>query len=254
MTIGDGYRLEGRCAVTAPALTKKERILTLAQRDPFLRVEEIAAKAETTPRYVRTILSEARISLMQLRRHYARTMERQLGVNVTVDRGGQGLADALSLAGNQVGVRELRVIKVVDPALAGILEVRPDEPLLKVSRVRVVNQRPFFMSEVITHKNLLVGEDMLSSEKPLRQLLGLEMAGETIFVDRSLEVEPAPLAVAASLDLDEGDPVIKSGNVIVTRGERVGIEFNYFDAYRVRFVFAGASEYTLKIEEKVSSS
>lgn len=250
--------MEGAYTVTAPASTKastkKERILTLAQRDPFLRVEEIAAKAETTPRYVRTILSEARISLMQLRRHYARTMERQLGVHVTVDRAGQGLSDALSQAGNQVGVRELHVTKVVDPALAGVLDVRRDEPLLKVSRVRLVNQRPFYVSEVITHKNLLVSEDMLSSEKPLRQLLGLEIEGETTFVDRSLEVEPAPEQIAAPLGLKAGDPVIKSGNVIVTRGERVGIEFNYFDAFRVRFVFAGASEYTLKIEEKVSSS
>jgi len=231
--------------------TKKEHILSLAQRDPFLRVEEIAAKAETTPRYVRTILSEARVSLMQLRRNYARTMERRLGVNVTVDRPDRGLSDALSLAGNEVGVNKVRVVQAVDVRLAEILGVAGEEPLLKVSRVRLVNQRPFYVSEVVTHKNLVVDEALATSEKPLRQLLGLEIAGETTFVDRSLEVDVAGPYIAACLGLAATDPVIKSGNVIVTRGERVGIEFNYFDAYRVRFIFAGQSEYTLKVEEKV---
>lgn len=231
--------------------TKKEQILNLALKDPFLRVEEIAAQAETTPRYVRTILSEARISLMQLRRRYARTMERRLGVNVTVDRADRGLSDALSLAGNRVDVHNVQVGKVVAPELAEILGVAPDEPLLKVSRVRSVNRQPFFVSEVITHKSLVVSEDVVGSDKPLRQLLGLEVPGETVFVDRSLEVVRATPYIAACLELATGDPVIKSGNVIVTRDERVGVEYNYFDAHRVRFVLAGASEYTLKIEEKV---
>lgn len=231
--------------------TKKQHILALAQKDPFLRVEEIAAKVKTTPRYVRTILSEARVSLMQLRRNYARTMERRLGINVTVDQSDQGLNDALSVAGNEVGVHKVRVVQVVDPRLAGILGVPESEPLLKASRVRLVNQRPFYVSEVVTHKHLVVDEDLATSDKPLRQLLGLEIPGETTFVDRSLEVEPAEGYIAACLGLAVGDPVIKTGNVIVTRDERVGIEFNYFNARRVRFIFTGQSEYTLKIEEKV---
>lgn len=236
--------------MASQSVTKKEQILHLAQKDPFLRVEEIAARAETTPRYVRTILSEAKLSLTALRRRYARTMEQRLGINVTVDRSGRGLADALSLAGNQVGVRSLQVEQVVMPSLAEALQIDPGEPLLKVSRVRLVNNRPFFVNEVVTHKSLTVNEDAVSSEKPLRQLLGLEAPGETEFVDRSLEVERATPYVAAALGIPVGEPVIKSGNVILTRGERVGMEFNYFDAYRVRFVLAGVSEYTLKIVEK----
>lgn len=236
--------------MSSETVTKKEQILNLARKDPFLRVEEIAAKADTTPRYVRTILSEAKLSLMALRRNYARTMERRLGIDVTVDRSGRGLTDALSLAGNQLGVNRVQVEKVLMPELAEALAVDPNEPLLKVSRVRLVNGRPFFVNEVVTHKSLVVSEDVVSSEKPLRQLLGLEAPGATEFVDRSLEVERATPYVAASLGIAPGEPVIKSGNVILTRGERVGIEFNYFDAFRVRFVLAGASEYTLKIVEK----
>ncbi|MFW6256929.1 MAG: GntR family transcriptional regulator, partial [Bacillota bacterium] len=56
-------------------LTKKEQIINFAQSDPFLKINDIADYVETTPRYVRTILSEADISLMKLREKYARNME-----------------------------------------------------------------------------------------------------------------------------------------------------------------------------------
>lgn len=55
--------------------TKKEKILENARRDPFLKIEDLARIASTTPCYVRTILSEANISLMKLRKDYARRME-----------------------------------------------------------------------------------------------------------------------------------------------------------------------------------
>lgn len=56
--------------------TKKDYIIRLAQDDPFLKIEEIAVMANTTTRYVRTILSEANLSLMDLREEYARKMEK----------------------------------------------------------------------------------------------------------------------------------------------------------------------------------
>ena len=54
--------------------TKKDFIIRLAKKDPFLKIEEIAQLVETTPRYVRTILSEANLSLMNLREEYARKL------------------------------------------------------------------------------------------------------------------------------------------------------------------------------------
>ena len=44
--------------------TKKDMIIRLAKSDPFVSIEEVANQADTTNRYVRTILSEAEISLM----------------------------------------------------------------------------------------------------------------------------------------------------------------------------------------------
>ncbi|MFP4661429.1 MAG: hypothetical protein ACLFPF_04490 [Halanaerobiales bacterium] len=55
--------------------TKKEIILENAYRDPFLKIDDLAKKADTTSRYVRTILSESSVSLMELRKQYARKIE-----------------------------------------------------------------------------------------------------------------------------------------------------------------------------------
>lgn len=56
----------------------KAQVIALAQEDPFLTVEALAQKVGTTTRYVRTILSEADLSLNQMRKDYARLLERRL--------------------------------------------------------------------------------------------------------------------------------------------------------------------------------
>lgn len=231
--------------------TKKAVILALARRDPFLKIEEIANKAETTPRYVRTILSEARLSLMELRKEYARTMQRKLGVDVTVHGANRGLTDALTSAGRNVAVNQLGVVKSVNAAYARTLGIEPDEPLLVLTRLRLVDKRPFFVNQIVTNQVLTVGTDVMESKRPLRQALGLEVPGRTLFVDRSVEVIPADEAVAESLGLDVGSPVIQSGNLIVTDDVPVGIENNYFDAFRVRFVMTNAADYSLQVIEKL---
>lgn len=54
---------------------KKDIIIENAYRDPFLKIEDLAQIADTTSKYVRTILSESRVSLMELRKEYARKIE-----------------------------------------------------------------------------------------------------------------------------------------------------------------------------------
>lgn len=56
-------------------LTKKEQIVKLAKEEPFLSIEDIAAVAETTERYARTVLSEAKISLLQIRKEAYEDLE-----------------------------------------------------------------------------------------------------------------------------------------------------------------------------------
>lgn len=49
-------------------MTKKQKIIDFAKDHPFATNEEIAAQCNTTERYVRTILSEAEISLLEIRK------------------------------------------------------------------------------------------------------------------------------------------------------------------------------------------
>ncbi len=50
---------------------KRDKIERLAKEDPFLTIEKLANLANTTTRYVRTVLYEKGISLQELRRVYA---------------------------------------------------------------------------------------------------------------------------------------------------------------------------------------
>ncbi|MBO8127006.1 MAG: hypothetical protein H0Z38_07200 [Firmicutes bacterium] len=203
---------------------------------------------ETTPRYVRTILSEAGISLTDLRRSYARKMEKRLGINVTVPKHREGLTDVLIQAGNRVNGAGIAVYKVVDAEAAKLLGVSPKEPLLKIVRGRVVNGKPFYVTEVITHLNLVVNEAALQGEAPLRIILGLEKES-TVFRERSFQVTKADPMVAAILGIEPGSPVIRAGNVIETDGVVVGLEYNIFEAFRVKFVFRDDADYKLQLIE-----
>lgn len=232
------------------AETKKDLILALARRDPFLKIDEIAREASTTARYVRTILSEAKLSLMELRKQYARTMQRRLGVDVVVPDPSRGLTQALTSSGRHVGVNQLGVVRTMNSEVARTLGVSPDTPLLMLTRLRLVDDQPFFVNQIVTNQGLTVDADVMESEQPLRKALGLEIPGRTRFVDRSIEVVPADESLAQSLGLEPGEPLLKSGNLILTDGEPVGIEYNYFSAYRVRFVLTSDVDYSLQVIEK----
>lgn len=231
---------------------KKDEIVRLAMADPFMSVDEIAVKVGTTPRYVRTILSEAGLSLLALRRRYARQMEERLGLDVRVARGGQGLARALRETGSRLETSGLRVAQVRDPEIAVWLDVDPETPLLEVSRVRTVDGRPFYVNQVVTRRELTVHELVPAEDTPLREALGFHVAGEASLAERTLDVIPASKYLAQSLHVEPGTPVLRSGNVIRVGSQRVAVEFNYFDATRVRLVLEGVPDYALRIVERFS--
>ncbi|HHV93625.1 MAG TPA: UTRA domain-containing protein [Firmicutes bacterium] len=229
--------------------TKKEKILNIARQDPFLKVEEIAAKVDTTPRYVRTILSEAGVSLMQLRRSYARRMEERLGIDAGVRANRQeGFAVR---SGRGLDVNEIRVCKVKHPEWAKRLRVPDGEPLLMVTRVQVMDGEPVFLSQVVTTGEVSLSEESLHKGGPLRELLGLTQPEATEFQERSLEVEPADSDTATHLGIAQGEPVLRSGRLIVTQGQPVGLEFTIFPAYAVRLLLVGEGSNEFQIVEKI---
>lgn len=231
--------------------SKKDIIISYAKTEPFLTVEEIAEKASTTSQYVRTVLSTAGVSLTCERQKYVRgvRIDDKL-IHITIPKTDEGITSVLKAEGKDVSVEGIRIMQVSSPGLAALMHIEPDRPLLSISRVKCVNGRPFYVTKVTTYKNIAVSEDMLNIDRSLRQILGLEIEGSTIFVDRSLEVEQADEYLSGSLNIREGDPVFVAVNVILTNGERVGVESNMFNASGIRFVMGSDSHYSLQIMEK----
>lgn len=64
---------------------KRDKIERLATEDPFLTIEKIANLANTTTRYVRTVLYEKRISLQELRRAYANSWKTKSNSSPNLD-------------------------------------------------------------------------------------------------------------------------------------------------------------------------
>ena len=99
--------------------TIKSKVLRVARQDPFLSIEEIANQVETTPRYVRTILSESQVSLMQLRKEYAKRLEQQLQPS-------HGLTTV-----TREYEPQLKIDKVVDSEMAKLLDCPAEQELLR---------------------------------------------------------------------------------------------------------------------------
>ncbi|MFW6381024.1 MAG: GntR family transcriptional regulator, partial [Bacillota bacterium] len=129
-------------------LTKKEQIINFAQSDPFLKISDIARHVQTTPRYVRTILSEANISLMKLREKYARNMEKRLK---------SGKSDSLQAkvslrqeySYNDLKVGEIKVEPLSEKSFPEIRRIQEDDCLTRIYQVQYVDEKPYCIHELI---------------------------------------------------------------------------------------------------------
>lgn len=134
--------------------TIKAQVLRVARQDPFLSIEEIANQVNTTARYVRTILSESQVSLMQLRKSYAKRLEQQL----------QPGKEQNTIV--PIYDPHLKVSKIIDSAMAELLNCPVDQELLRISQLQTVNQIPVFY-ELTTYSEVTLG----NFKGPLRKLL-----------------------------------------------------------------------------------
>lgn len=160
----------------------KEKVIHLAQSDPFLTVEQLAQQCHTTPRYVRTILSEARISLSQLRKEYARSMERRLAEQ-----------DRVYFDLHLPITKELYVTEIQNAQFCTMLHLPQNSVLCQVSHLTYIDEIPAFTQlvtgEAVTvmpncsflrelirgHKDLHIGEqwvEVLDAPERLQKALG----------------------------------------------------------------------------------
>lgn len=189
--------------------TIKAKVIQLVQKDPFLSIEEIASQVETTPRYVRTILSEANLSLLQLRKQYARAMEQQLKREIVPTAA-------------QEYDPQLKLVKVIDPVAAELLDQDPDAELMKISRMQRLERIQIFC-ELITYLDLELRLDDLSG--PLRQILTSAKGINNLQLQRSwVEVAVNQGGLSKLLTAREDQPLLKLTYLLTDGVVPIGIE------------------------------
>lgn len=189
--------------------TIKAKVIQLVQKDPFLSIEEIASQVETTPRYVRTILSEANLSLLQLRKQYARAMEQQLKREIVPTAA-------------QKYDPQLKLVKVIDPVAAELLDQDPDAELMKISKMQRLERIPIFC-ELITYLDLELRLDDLSG--PLRQILTSAKGINNLQLQRSwVEVAVNQGGLSKLLTAREDQPLLKLTYLLTDGVVPIGIE------------------------------
>lgn len=217
-------------------LTKKEQIINFARHDPFLKISDIAKNVETTPRYVRTILSEANISLMNLREKYARNMEQRLEGK---DNNLQKATVRLLKEEGDVQVSEIILRRISNFECKELVKTHPDEELYKITQKKLVGGRPYSLQEVITYLSTDINQERISNLDSLYELFGSKGVEGFKFRSNVVQVEKFNPIVANQLGLDNEEPIIKSQRVILIDKMPIGIENFYFDANSIQLVFPG---------------
>ncbi|TDX49050.1 hypothetical protein [Orenia marismortui] len=217
-------------------LTKKEQIINFARHDPFLKISDIAKNVETTPRYVRTILSEANISLMELREKYARNMEERLAVK------GNNLQKAtvrLLREDGEVNVSEVSLQRISNLESKELVKTNPEEELYKIVQKKLLDSHPYSVQEIITYLSPDINQERIADLNSLYELFGNKGVDGFKFRSNVLQVERFNPMMANELGLKEDDPIIRSQRMILIDKMPIGIENFYFDANSIQLVFPG---------------
>lgn len=183
----------------------KEQIIALARQDPFLTVDELACQVGTTAPYVRTVLSEADLSLNRLRKDYARQLELRLGKATSREF---------------VVQQQLQVLQV-SPQEAMNFPLWNGEELFQVGVVQNMGQYPGY-SQLITALPLTIRADYGS----LRDLLPISQS-ELVVKEQRVEVVVGPHELTEALDLPTGSQVLKLSTYLHTHGEPVAVEIHW---------------------------
>lgn len=217
-------------------LTKKEQIINFARHDPFLKISDIAENVETTPRYVRTILSEANISLMELREKYARNMEQRLAGK---ESNLQKATVRLLKEDGEVQVSEVILQRISGFECQDLIKTHPEEELFKITQKKLIDGRPYSLQEVITYLSTDINQDRISNLDSLYELFGNKGVEGFKFRSNVVQLERYNPLMATRLGLKEDDPIIKSQRIILIDKMPIGVENFYFDANSIQLVFPG---------------
>lgn len=189
--------------------SKKGQVIALAKADPFLTVKDLAKEAATTTRYVRTILSEAQLSLHEMRRSYARRLQRNAG--------------AIEPQEDFSVQEELTIIKVAGG------KVVPDIPSwaeLELFQASIVRRS----SSILCYVQLLTPEQLTIAVKPhdLRELLPQSCREKLEISGQKATILPAPKGLGVALALPETTQVVKLMTFLTVDDRPVAVELQWF--------------------------
>lgn len=209
--------------------TKKEQIINLAQNDPFLKISDIAAYVKTTPRYVRTILSEANISLMKLRKRYARSMERRLRLQ---DEERKGLPLSLMDDKGWFTRGEMELQHFQDEGQGD----SEGETLCRISQINYLQEKPHSLHEMIVGEEYLK-QDALQNQSTIYQLL--KIPEEPLFHPSTIWIQKTQDPWTRDLSLEDDDLVIVVKRSLFQDEERVAQEQFILDARVLESILHG---------------
>lgn len=193
--------------------TIKAQVIDIVHRDPFLSIDEIAAQVQTTSRYVRTILSEARLSLLHLRKQYAKNMEQQLRYT----------RDSVTSAEYEP---QLKLEKVKDPVIAELLNQEPEQELIRISKMQYLNRVPAFC-ELTTYLELELRLADISG--PLRNVLANAKEVNNLQLKQSwVKVVIDQSNLSKILIGRENQPLLKLSYLLYNDTKPVAVETQWF--------------------------
>ncbi len=187
----------------------KAQVIALATKDPFLTVEELAQIVGTTNRYVRTILSEADLSLDLMRRNYARILEKRLGEQ----------REVIPLPAEG----ELQIKKIPGSEIS--------EHVGEWSKQEIFQASAFFKTgDQIRYEQLITPEriDLKSHYSGLRELLPSESSASLVVNEQKAEILWAPDNLSSALGCIHSSQVFKLTTVLHSSGLPHAIEICWF--------------------------
>lgn len=217
-------------------LTKKEQIINFAQNDPFLKISDIAEYVQTTPRYVRTILSEANISLMKLREKYARSMEKRLQVNDEPDE--LTSIRFKSVDGNWE-FHALEIETVLDEEFDDLQRIAKEEKLWRIQQVGHSRNKPACVKELITFFPEDLNNEKLETLETVYELFGRKGINRLQFRDHIVKFDTPDEKIRKSLGLKKTDLVMCISRYILLNKIPIGMENSYFKLDKVQMSFPG---------------
>lgn len=186
----------------------KGQVIALARRDPFLTVKDLAQEAGTTTRYVRTILSEVGLSLNEMRKEYAKRLERGIGAEHKTEP--------------PRVEQELRITKVAGEKISPQVESWLELELFQASVLQTSGPLLSYV-QLITPQRLTVQTGYVG----LRELLPAFSLGDLETGRQKAEVVQAPEALAQVLGLPKFSQVLKLTTLLHKAGEPVALEVRW---------------------------